>query len=118
MVFTETELVIEDEASADTVVDETTVVTEHKRKKKRASILAELPRIDVIHDLDDVENSVRMTVPPQNRLVQKPTINSILFLLRFKFCIIFALSMRAHAVSSISPLRQNLRNRLKKVSPH
>jgi len=53
MVFTETELIIE--ASADTVVDETTLVAEHTRKKKRASIPAELPRVDVIHDLDDVE---------------------------------------------------------------
>lgn len=55
MVFTETELIIEDEASADTAVDETTVVAEHTRKKKRASIPAELPRVDVIHDLPDAE---------------------------------------------------------------
>ena len=51
MVFTE----VEYNASVEAVVDETTVVAEHTRKKKRASIPAELPRVNVIHDLPDTE---------------------------------------------------------------
>lgn len=51
MVFTE----VEYNASVESVIDETTVVAEHTRKKKRASIPAELPRVNVIHDLPDTE---------------------------------------------------------------
>ena len=51
MVFTE----VEYNASVEAVIDETTVVAEHTRKKKRASIPAELPRVNVIHDLPDTE---------------------------------------------------------------
>ena len=51
MVFTEAEY----NASVEAVIDETTVVAEHTRKKKRASIPAELPRVNVIHDLPDTE---------------------------------------------------------------
>lgn len=55
MVFTETGSNAEDEASIEPVADETTIVAEHTRKKKRASIPAELPRVNVIHDLADTE---------------------------------------------------------------
>lgn len=51
MVFTE----VEYNASVEAVIDETTVVAEHTRKKKRASIPAELLRVNVIHDLPDTE---------------------------------------------------------------
>lgn len=49
--FDEVELMAEDE----TPEAETTEVPAHKRKKKRTSIPAELPRTEVIHDLDDAE---------------------------------------------------------------
>jgi len=57
MVFTEAESIAEGDASADdeTVEGEATTVAEHKRKKKRASIPKELPRVDVVHDLPDTE---------------------------------------------------------------
>jgi transposase len=57
MVFTEAESIAEGDASAndETVEGEATTVAEHKRKKKRASIPKELPRVDVVHDLPDTE---------------------------------------------------------------
>ena len=55
MVFTETESNAEDEASIEPVADETAIVAGHTRKKKRASIPAELPRVNIIHDLPDDE---------------------------------------------------------------
>lgn len=55
MVFTEAESITEGDASVgdETTEGEATTVAEHKRKKKRASIPKELPRVDVVHDLPD-----------------------------------------------------------------
>ena len=55
MVFTEAESIAENDASVgdETTECEATTVAEHKRKKKRASIPKELPRVDVVHDLPD-----------------------------------------------------------------
>ena len=55
MVFTEAESIAENDASVgdETTEGEATTVAEHKRKKKRASIPKELPRVDVVHDLPD-----------------------------------------------------------------
>ncbi len=49
--FDEAELMEEEDKSE----EETTDVPAHKRKKKRVSIPADLPRTDVIHDLDESE---------------------------------------------------------------
>ncbi len=46
--FDEAELLSDDNASAEA---ESTQIPAHKRKKKRASIPAELPRTEIIHDL-------------------------------------------------------------------
>lgn len=55
LVFTEAEDTAETEApeQADAFADDTMVVAEHKRKKKRVSIPKELPRIEIIHDLSN-----------------------------------------------------------------
>lgn len=50
--FDEAELLSDDDES---IEQESTDVPAHKRKKKRASIPAELPRTDVIHDLEESE---------------------------------------------------------------
>ncbi|MCP4832786.1 MAG: IS66 family transposase, partial [Gammaproteobacteria bacterium] len=50
--FDEAELLSDDNASAEA---ESTHIPAHKRKKKRASIPAELPRTEIIHDLCDAE---------------------------------------------------------------
>lgn len=53
LVFTEAEDNAEAEAleQADAFSDEPIIIAEHKRKKKRTSIPADLPRIEIIHDL-------------------------------------------------------------------
>ena len=55
LVFTEAEDTAEAEApeQVDAFADDTVVVAEHKRKKQRASILKELPRVEIIHDLPE-----------------------------------------------------------------
>jgi len=53
LVFTEAEDSAEAEApkQVDAFANEAVVVAEHKRKKKRTSIPADLPRIEIVHDL-------------------------------------------------------------------
>lgn len=55
LVFTEAEDSAEADApeQVDAFADETVLVAEHKRQKKRISIPKELPRIEIIHDLAD-----------------------------------------------------------------
>ncbi|ACE83631.1 IS66 family element, transposase [Cellvibrio japonicus Ueda107] len=55
LVFTEAEDTAEAEApeQVDAFADDTVVVAEHKRKKKRASIPKELHRIEITHDLPE-----------------------------------------------------------------
>lgn len=55
LVFTEAEATAEPEppVQEDALVDDTIIIAEHKRKKKRTSIPADLPRVDIIHDLPD-----------------------------------------------------------------
>lgn len=55
LVFTEAEATAEPEqpVQEDALVDDTIIIAEHKRKKKRLSIPADLPRFDIIHDLPD-----------------------------------------------------------------
>jgi transposase len=53
--FNEAEVITE-QAEADEVVESTTTIAEHqRRKKKRISIPAELKRIEIIHDLPEAE---------------------------------------------------------------
>lgn len=90
MVFTEVESIAEGDATVDdeTAESEATTVAEHKRKKKRVSIPKDLPRVDVIYDLPDADKFCLHDGTALNRLAQRRTISSILFLPPFKSCTI------------------------------
>lgn len=66
LVFTEVEDNAEAEApkQVNTFSDAQIFVAEHKRQKKRKFIPADLPRIDIIHDLSADQKTARTMAPP------------------------------------------------------